>query len=100
MPTRESGMGNREWVSVIGASSIPDSRFPIPSRRDRCLFPNDRVVLPPPRWREPGVEDQALQFFRRGAMRRARRGHHVLLDHERAEIIAAEAECELADLES
>ena len=33
-------------------------------------------------------------------MRRAGRGHHVLLDHERAEVIAAESERELADLES
>jgi len=49
---------------------------------------------------EPRVADQAAQLFLRGAMMRAGGRHHVLLDHDAADVIAAEAQADLAGLES
>src|SRR4030081_1817488 len=61
---------------------------------------DESVVLLSAGWWEPGVADQPLHFVGRGAVRRVRGRYHVLLDHERAEVIAAEAERDLADLHS
>src|SRR5579871_3718905 len=49
---------------------------------------------------EARVADHAPQLFFGRLMMRARRRHHVLFDHDAAHIVTAEAEAELADLES
>src|SRR5262245_49992814 len=49
---------------------------------------------------EAGIADHAPQFFLARTMMRARGGHHVLLDHDAADVIAAEAQPYLASLQS
>ena len=48
---------------------------------------------------ETGIADDAPQLFFRGAIANPGRPHHVLLDHHRAYIVAAEAQAGLADLQ-
>jgi hypothetical protein len=48
---------------------------------------------------EAGVADDAAQFFFAGAVMRAGGGDHVLLDHDAAHVVAAEAQAELAGLQ-
>src|SRR5690349_24897606 len=97
MPTR-TGIGNREsGIATALAASRPGSGSPFPSGSgSRCLLEN-RVILPPPARDEPGVDDQPLELPDRGAMRRICGRHDVLVDYERAEVIAAEGGGVLAD---
>src|SRR5580692_405714 len=48
---------------------------------------------------EARVADHTAQLFFRGLMMRAGRRDHVLLDHDAADVVAAETQSELADLE-
>jgi len=47
---------------------------------------------------EAGVADDAAQLLFRGAVGDAGGAHHVLLKHHRTDVVAAEAQTELADL--
>src|SRR5690349_11713544 len=60
----------------------------------------DRVILTTASRREAGVADQALHLVGRRAVGRIRCRDDILLDHQRTEIVAAEAERELANLHS
>ena len=48
---------------------------------------------------EAGIADDAAQLFFAGAVVRAGRGDDVLLDHDAAHIVAAEAQAKLAGLQ-
>src|SRR5713101_10200993 len=60
------------------------------------ILPVKRIALRRP---EPGIADHVAQFFFRGAIGYARRTHNVFFDHDRAYVIAAKTQSELADFE-
>src|SRR5713226_9115707 len=67
-----------------------------PSCCDRRL--DHRVVLPPAPGLVPRIADQALDLDEGGAVRRSRRGHHVLLHHQAAVVVGPEPERHLPHL--
>src|SRR5882757_7576539 len=58
---------------------------------------DERVVLLSAGWGEASVADQPFHLLRRSTMGRVGRRHYVFLDHERAEIVAAEPQRDLPD---
>ena len=59
--------------------------------------PIERVAL---RGLEAGVADDAAQLFFGGAVGDAGGAHHVLFQHDRAHVVAAEAQAHLADFQT
>jgi len=84
--------------------NIYDCRFPPArpsqqSRRDGALIEEvSQIQRIPLLRRKPGVADQPPQFFLGGFVVRARRGNHVFFDHDAPDVIAAEAQPQLARL--
>src|ERR1035437_5891088 len=106
-------------TSLNGAGTLtPPSRTPVPSakrcesypiptrvftapasRRGRRGFFDDLVVLPPPARSESCLANQPFHLGDRRVIGRVRGRHHVFLEHERAEVVAAEMERGLSDLQ-
>src|SRR6202521_2901342 len=59
---------------------------------------DERVILLSSRWCEPRIADQTLHLLRRSAVGRVGSGYYVLLDHQRAKVVAAESQGDLPDL--
>ena len=93
MPTREA---------VKRTRSLDVTRRPFPLVRCSAPVPTSpariEIVLSTTRDLEAGVGDQALDLVGRRAVRGVRGRDDVLLDHQRSEVVAAEAQRRLADL--
>src|SRR6267378_57660 len=78
----------------------------MPTRRSRGIRSygqwriDERVILLSPRWCKPSVPDQALHLLGRCAVSGVGSGDDILLDHQRAEVVASEPQRYLTYLHS
>src|SRR5882724_1702661 len=49
---------------------------------------------------EPGVPDNSAELFFRGAIRYTRGTYHIFFEHDRSDVVAAEAQTHLTDFQS
>src|SRR5271165_2985205 len=88
------------WGTCRRTSAQVDTRFIDSGEKRKASVQKElRIQRVPLRRTEAGIADDAAQLFFGSAVAHTGGAHHVLLNHHRANIVAAEAQSGLADLQ-